>query len=169
LATEVRKAIADEFPTVMVHIWAYAATALMPSQPIGRYETGDDMVLVTRFRNFTPTPWFDLVEGWSHAANYPSATDEWHYFHWAWGGMFKPVWRHEALAAYPRYRDQKVKMMRLQVKGDWAKVGLHRYLSARLMWNPAEYPPQAIDALFERLRERFAPTGLIMRRGPPDW
>jgi len=136
LANRVVHAVRDEFPQVMVCIWAYADSAVVPTTKVDGYETGTDRALVGLFSVYSKTPFDELVRGWQKASHHLMVSHAWYFTNYHWDLALQPSRYPEILEKYPTLRADGVRLLRLQVMGDWAKIGFERYLAARLMWNP---------------------------------
>jgi len=136
LGNQVLRAIKDEFPRVMVCIWAYADSAVIPTTKADGYDAGTDRILAAVYSIYSKTPFHELVAGWRKASHHLMVSHSWYFCNWHWDLALTPSRYPETLDDYRPLHDNGVRLLRLQVMGDWAKVGLDRYLSAKLMWNP---------------------------------
>jgi len=148
LANQVGKVFFKRHPNKMIHILSYFESARIPRRKIDGYDTNSDKVWVTIFSNFAKVAFDDLVKGWAEASHHLEIGDAWQYFSGdPLGGPSWPRSYSGRLRRYRFYRDNHVVALKTIVKSEWARHGLARYLSARLMWN--------VDADINALTDEF--------------
>jgi len=147
LANEVGKVILEKYPDKMIHIMSYFESARIPHIKADGYDENKDRVLVEIYTNSTKTPFNDLVQGWAKASHNLFVGDAWQWFYWNWQTSGRPTSYISRLQRYRFFKENNVKGIRTITKAEWARHGLSRYLSAKLMWD--------VNADIDKLRLDF--------------
>lgn len=155
LANQIGKELFKKHPDKMIHIWAYAGGAQIPRIRADGYAENRDRVLVNIMRQFSPTPFHELIEGWGKASHHLCISRPWYWYHEKWIPAAYPCSYRSEIEKYPFYVSNNVSIIECQIKGDWGKIGFDRYLAAKAMWNS----DLDIDACARDFAEKMFPSG----------
>jgi len=154
LANQVGKELFKKYPDKMICIMSYFGSAVVPHIKADGYDEHKDRVLVEIYTNFAKTPFNKLVEGWAKASHYLIIGDAWQWFYYGWSNPGRPCSYISRLQRYPFFKKNNVIGIRTMTKAEWARHGLARYLSAKLMWNVNE----DIEKLKQDFCEKMFPS-----------